>query len=228
MSKPDVKLDWCSHAAAKYAVERWHYSACLPASKSVYIGVWESRRFVGAVIFSQGANYLAVNKLAGQLEACELTRVALKKSHATPVTKIIAIAIRMLQQTNPGLQLVYSYADPMQNHHGGIYQGGNWIYVGVGSTSRQYRYRGKWVHARTITGANFGCPKALSNDALKTLPCRKVTGKHKYLYPLNAAMRKQIEPLRKPYPKRVRSVDSDTLAIQAGKGGASPTRTLSD
>jgi hypothetical protein len=25
-SKPVLKLDWCSHAAAKYAVEHWHYS----------------------------------------------------------------------------------------------------------------------------------------------------------------------------------------------------------
>ena len=28
--KPVLKLDWCSHAAAKYAVEHWHYeSRCL-------------------------------------------------------------------------------------------------------------------------------------------------------------------------------------------------------
>ena len=25
-SKPTLKLDWCSHEAAKYAVEHWHYS----------------------------------------------------------------------------------------------------------------------------------------------------------------------------------------------------------
>lgn len=45
--------------------------------------------------------------------------------------------------------------------------------------------------------------------------------------PLDEAMKKQIEPLRKPYPKRVRSVDSDTSAIHAEIGGANPTRTLS-
>ena len=51
-------------------------------------------------------------------------------------------------------------------------------------------------------------------------------GKHRYLMPLDDDMRKQIEPLRKPYPKRVRSVENDTPAIQAGEGGVNPTRTL--
>jgi hypothetical protein len=44
--------------------------------------------------------------------------------------------------------------------------------------------------------------------------------------PLDDEMRKQIEPLQKPYPKRARSIDSDATAIQAVEGGATPTRTL--
>jgi trehalose 6-phosphate synthase/phosphatase len=41
MSKPVLKLDWCSHEAAKYACEKWHYSGRVPTSKSARIGVWE-------------------------------------------------------------------------------------------------------------------------------------------------------------------------------------------
>jgi hypothetical protein len=31
--KPELKIDWASHEAAKYACENWHYSKCLPAGK---------------------------------------------------------------------------------------------------------------------------------------------------------------------------------------------------
>jgi hypothetical protein len=51
-------------------------------------------------------------------------------------------------------------------------------------------------------------------------------GKHRYLMPLDDAMREQIEPLRQPYPKRVRSADSGTSGDQPEGGGATPTRTL--
>ena len=55
-SRPELKLNWCSHAAAKYAVEHWHYSKRLPNQKLVKIGVWEFGIFRGAVIFGDGAN----------------------------------------------------------------------------------------------------------------------------------------------------------------------------
>ncbi len=49
------------------------------------------------------------------------------------------------------------------------------------------------------------------------------SSKHKYLMPLDDAMRKRIEPLRKPYPKRA-PVEGD--AVPPLNGGAAPTRTL--
>lgn len=38
-----LRLDFCSHEAAKHSVFRWHYSRCMPAGKLVRIGVWEER-----------------------------------------------------------------------------------------------------------------------------------------------------------------------------------------
>jgi len=51
-----LKLDWCSYAAAKYAVERWHYSQTMPSPPRVQIGVWEDDSFIGCVLFSRGAS----------------------------------------------------------------------------------------------------------------------------------------------------------------------------
>ena len=51
----------------------------------------------------------------------------------------------------------------------------------------------------------------------------KVEPKYKYFMPLDDEMRKQIEPLRKPYPKRDKqAIGSD----QEHSGGAAPTVTL--
>ena len=51
-------------------------------------------------------------------------------------------------------------------------------------------------------------------------------GKYKYLFPLDDAMRKQIEPLRKPYPKRGRGETDSASQSNEKTGGASPTRPL--
>jgi hypothetical protein len=39
-------------------------------------------------------------------------------------------------------------------------------------------------------------------------------------------MRKQLQPLSRPYPKRVGSDTDDTPDDQSGKGGLAPTPTL--
>jgi hypothetical protein len=50
--------------------------------------------------------------------------------------------------------------------------------------------------------------------------------KHKYALPLDAAMREQIAPLAKPYPKRAESIGSDVADDQSEEGGATPTSAL--
>jgi hypothetical protein len=75
--KPVLKIDWATHAAAKHAVENWHYSESMPAGKLIKVGAWENGRFVGVVIFGRGANN-NIGKPYGldQMAACELVRIA--------------------------------------------------------------------------------------------------------------------------------------------------------
>lgn len=225
MSKSDLKIDWATHEAAKYACENWHYSRCLPSFKLVKIGVWESAKFVGVVIFSMGAAPQAhCPYQINPRDICELTRVALR-GHSTPVSRIVSIALKFLKAQSPGLRLVVSYADPEQNHHGGIYQAGNWIYEGVTKPCEQFEYvsTGKRVHTKTIrTGRRGYATELKAKGVIRSV---KVV-KYKYLMPLDDAMRKQIEPLRKPYPKRVTGADSGTSTFQVEGGGAIPTVTL--
>ena len=74
---------------------------------------------------------------------------------------------------------------------------------------------GKIWHPRNVS-ENL----SLSGKVIKPSDCEKVwkSGKHRYLMPLDDAMRKQIQSLAKPYPKRVTSADSGTLGNPAEKG----------
>jgi hypothetical protein len=215
VSKSDLKIDWATHAAAKYACENWHYSGCLPAGKLVKVGAWENGKFIGVVLFGRGASpFLGKKYNLPQNHCVELVRVALT-NHKIQVSRIVSIAIKFLQKANSDLRLIVSFADPDKGHHGGIYQAGNWLFCGSSSATTELFIKGRWVHMR---GGYYAKTNAT--------PQRTMPGKLRYLMPLDDEMRKQIEPLRKPYPKRVRSVDSDTATVQVAEGGATPTRTL--
>ena len=215
MGKADLHIDWATHEAAKFACENWHYSGCMPAGKLVKVGAWEAGKFIGVVLFGRGAN----NRMAGayqlgQEQACELVRIALKR-HQTPVSRIAAQAIRFLTRQSEGLRLIISYADPKQGHHGGIYQAGNWLYQGGSQAQRELIIAGKFTHKRSAH-AKYGTasPEKIAVMSGKHVEWAPVEWKHVYLMPLDDAMRAQIAPLAKPYPKRVKQAMTDDQSEQ--------------
>jgi len=224
-----LRLDWATHQAAKFACENWHYSKSLPVPPLVKIGVWEENAFIGVVIFSRGANNNLLKPYGlTHYQGCELTRVALKK-HKSPVSKIISIAIKLLKKTNKNLKLIVSFADPNENHHGGIYQAGNWIYSG--RTDKIFKYidaSGREWHQRQVSKKGF---KVWMGNLQKTVSpenCKKIVqmGKHRYLMPLDEETKKKILRLSQKYPKRASSKDSVASTYQVEEGGANPTDAL--
>jgi hypothetical protein len=220
-----LKVDWCSHKAAKYAVERWHYSKSLPAGKLVKLGVWENNKFIGVVIFSRGASANLLKKYnLTQKQGCELTRVALAE-HQAPVTKIVSISVNYLKRLSPSMRLIISFADPDMGHYGGIYQAGNWIYAGTSASKYDYTYKGRRLLSRQVSNSGFIKEYGEKRRCPRRIDCEKVfkQGKHRYLMPLDKQMRKQIEPLSLPYPKRGLIEEQQIPSVE---GGASPTSTL--
>lgn len=221
--KPQLKIDWATHEAAKYACENWHYSKSIPAGKLVKVGAWENGKFIGVVLFARGATpNLGKPYGLNQDECVELVRIALTK-HQTPVSRIASIALRFLKSSNPKLKLVVSFADTSQGHHGGIYQAGNWIYSGCGSAAKFYMIKGKLTHPRSIGSLGYtqNIKGARMIDPFATDVI--VPGKHRYLMPLDAEMRERILPLSKPYPKRVKE---QALENPSNLGGVTPTHPL--
>ena len=214
----NLRLDWASHEAAKYACENWHYSKCLPRGKMVRVGVWENSQFIGVVLYGMGASPYLMNPYGLTMtQGCELVRVALT-THTTSVTKIVAISLKLLKRKCPNLKLVVSFADPNNGHYGGIYQGGNWVYVGESSETIRYKDKdGRILHQRRVSKTGF--VKGFDNKierCTKTEDCTKIyqTGKFRYLMPLDDDTRLKIQSLSKPYPKRPKEHESDTLGIR--------------
>jgi hypothetical protein len=200
----EFRLDWASHDAARYACETWHYSGRVPPGTAVRIGVWEQARFIGVVIFSRGPSAdLGTAYGLGVTEVCELSRIALD-SHTAWVTQIVSPALRMLRERCPGLRLVVSFADPAHGHVGGIYQAGNWLYLGKTAPSRAYvDPEGRVRHDRNVSTSGFSTifgKTTLVPPAETCIPIN-LPGKFRYAMPLDKSMRRRITHLSQPYPK---------------------------
>lgn len=210
----------CSRKAARWAVLAYHYSRdAFPSGRALYFGVWEDGTFIGCVIISRGA-CANIGQPFGvaQHQIAEVTRIALAPGHVAPVSQVLAIVVRLLRRSNPGLEMLISYADQRQHHHGGVYQSSNWTYLGETGREALLLVHGRETHARTIS-SKFGTRdlqwlrEHVDADA-RRIDCPP---KHKYALGLTPAMRERLSQMAQPYPKRDRSIDSDARGPQAGE-----------
>ena len=198
----DLHIDWCSYDAAKYAVEHWHYSGTMPAGKTLKIGVWENDQFIGVVIYSRGAAPNIASPFGlKQTAVCELTRIALD-DHDTPVSRVMSISLSLLQDKCPGIRVVVSFADPLQDHDGTVYQAGNWHYHGQRDDDLYIKLDGEVRHPKSLY-SKYGTQ---SVEKLKQmLGENRVEGvyhpaKHKYVYPLDNEVEQKVQNMAEPYP----------------------------
>jgi hypothetical protein len=157
----------------------------------------------------------------------ELCRIALDK-HATPVSRILSVAVKILKREMSGIRLLVSYADLNQGHEGKIYQASNWIYVGMTGHEAGIMLNGKLTHRRTInskydTSDIDWLRKRVDPNATRYEGKPKL----KYLFPLDDEMAERTRSLSKPYPERRATSDtSDTPGVHPGKGRAARTVAL--
>lgn len=207
-----MRLTKATYQAITYACKHYHYSKAVPAAPIGYNVYNDAEEWCGVILFGGGANRnigMQYNLVLGQV--LELTRVALNgKQEQT--SKALALAIKQIKKDRPMCRLIVSYADCDQSHLGTIYQATNWVYTGLQDKGDTFfiikgkKTHRKSVHSRmvVIDGKRRHCPENL--DAVRKFidpkaEIGRTLGKRKYLMPMDKAMRKQIEPLRKPYPK---------------------------
>ena len=194
----------------------------------VRFGVWEGEEYKGVVIISRGAaNHIGGPFGLQQTEIVELTRIALR-DHSATVSRIVAVALRLLRKQSPGLRMVISFADPSYGHHGGVYQGGGWLYLGVTPPAPMFLAPdGKLWHSRMCSKDGWNRVYGQKRRVWRYDQCERIVfpGKHKYAMPLDAAMREKLLEMSLPYPKRQKD-SSEPPGHRLGEGGAAPTLTL--
>jgi hypothetical protein len=234
-----ARLEFCTREAASFATTAWHYSRSMPAGRLVCIGAWEADQFTGCVLFSRGAaSNIGTPFGLTQRQIAELTRIALRRDHRTPTSRILAVAVRLLRKQSPGLRLLVSYADPRHGHDGrGVYAAAGWSYLGQTQRERLIVLHGKVTHARTVS-SRYGTRSLAWLRANVDSSAEHVieVPKHKWVLPLDDAMRRQLEPHVRPHPVRESFVPSLTRAwckahaagpVSPGRGdGAMPIRPL--
>jgi len=186
----NLRIDYCDNKAALFACQRWHYSKTLPtAGGNIKYGVWENNIFVGAVIYSRGANkHINSPYKLKKNEVCELVRVALSNQHKSPTSKIVSITLKMLKKDFPNLKIIVSYADENQGHKGTIYKAMNWVYEGEFANEQGISINGKLIHRRTINSKYGTSSIEKLKSMLNTDMIKVINGlpKHKFHYVLRS------------------------------------------
>lgn len=220
-----MRLTKANRHAIGYACRNFHYSKSVPATIVASYNVYnDDEQWCGVVVYGAGATP-NLGKQYGLIQGqiVELCRVALngKQEHTS---QAVAMSLKQLHHDKPMCRLVVSYADCDQSHLGTIYQATNWVYVGNMEGQRYFVINGKKTHPRTIGShrANGGgrCIQSLEcvqENFDKNAAIFYSQGKRKYLMPMDKAMRKQIAPLAKPYPKNDDWVKIDRRRFKDGK-----------
>lgn len=195
---------------------RYHYAQRVPAG-SVFYGAFCPDMIAAVAIGTSVGNItgvaprLGLEHWAGNLE---ITRVICHPDAPTnTASRSIAATLRYVHKAR-GVDWVFSYADTGQNHHGGIYQALNAIYVGLnGPAVDGYYLNGILTHPKTVVDT-FGTrawPVAQKIAQSRSMTLEKAPGaytpKHCYVLPcgppsVRRAIRKALKPHQRPYPRR--------------------------
>jgi len=225
-----MRLEIASRKAVKYACENFHYSKiAAPRAYDFALSIFNNKNeWCGCICYGKGANNNLLSPYGlTQGQGAELIRVALNGKQEN-VSKALSISLKIFKKKNPLSKLIVSYADIDQEHFGIIYQATNWYYVGKYNENSRGAFiiKGKKVHGKTVHGKSIGQNINEIRNHLDPNATEFITkGKHKYLYPLSDDMKELCEKLKKPYPKRVKTIESDGTPFQEEEGGANPTLT---
>jgi hypothetical protein len=214
---------------ARSWVGRWHYSHRMPGggtrvwridAPADISGIGSGRAMVACVMLSLPNNATGVSERIG-LDPwawpgnMEISRVvAHPEAPKNSPSKAIAMALR-LWNVQLGLAWVFSYADKGQNHHGGIYQALNAIYVGLSCEGGRpgFLLDGEPFHPRSCVSrwGTQAWPRVQELAAFEGHKLERVEGaiteKHTYILPCGGpaqrrTLRRMLAPITLPYPKR--------------------------
>jgi hypothetical protein len=190
-------------------VERHHYSGRAPANIQA-VGTWhESGGLFGDYGDAVAACFFSIPPTRWSEPLLELSRLVRRDDVKASLTGLISATCAHLRRTKAA-DLLVSFADWTQGHHGGIYQASSWFYSG----QRERNMDGVLIDGVFFPGRScnslFG---TRSPEKLKLrLPSKNIEphydeGKHLYWRSLTRegdkrAARLELEKLPYPKPKK--------------------------
>ena len=115
---------------ANQLVLRYHYSHRIPSNIQQVLTWHEPGGLFGASGEAIAAVYFTIPSARWSEDVWELSRLVRVDESTIQLSRLIAKAIRFLK-ANRLIDLVVSFADATQGHHGGIYQACSWNYGGM-------------------------------------------------------------------------------------------------
>jgi len=145
-------------------------------------------------------------------------------------SKLISWTCRLIGKDTKA-KIIIAYSDTDAGEIGTVYQACNWVYIGKGSSTKQWVSPGGRIydqkHPSNIKQRKGGT-RAYWVQQLKREGWKEQLSnpKHKYVFVIDKsdkALTQLVESKRQPYPKRPKQA---TSPVQGDSGGAAPTRTL--
>lgn len=114
-----------------------------------------------------------------------------------------------------------SFADEAQGHHGTLYQALNWVYTGSVSQS-VVCVHGHPVHKKSLW-RRYGTVRIdwIRQNVDPHATWEMQPPKHRYVFPLDRAMRKTVTAMALPYP-RGRGLEGEPLVSHTRGAGSIP------
>ena len=141
-------------AQAKDLVEQHHYSHLWPSNIQL-VGTWhepgglfgDSGPAIATCVFAYGARGWTETVL-------DLVRLVRHPDHHPPLSGLVSTTARWANRK--GFNVLISYADSTQDHHGGIYQASSWNYHGMRKPRVDHLYIDGVKHASRTVNHRFG------------------------------------------------------------------------
>ena len=189
---------------AKALVKRYHYSHRWPGNVMLCCTWHEAGGLFGDSGEAVAACLFTVPPPAWSEPVWELSRLVRSDDVSCSLTGLVGQGVRLIQKRKL-TDLVISYADTTQGHHGGIYQAGSWNYHGLRSPAQE----GLIVEGQFIP--NWSCSDTWGTRSAAKLAAMGIDatprfdkGKHLYWRALNRSGQRKADRLgllNLPYPK---------------------------
>jgi hypothetical protein len=192
--------------AADALVRSFHYSKSIPAAVQ-FVGTWHLEGgLFGDLGEALAACYFTIPATRWNEPVFELARLVRKEDVNISLTRLISKCLKYIAKHKMS-DLIVSFADSTQGHHGGIYQAASWDYNG----KRDNTIDGLIINGTFIPGRScnslYGTRSVEKLKAIKpswNIEPHNAEGKHLYWKALNSNGKKQAERMglkSLPYPK---------------------------